>query len=522
MKKLLYILFLFAVNLQAQTKMPADTEFFYTYGGTNIDEARDIKETSDKGYILVGTTSSFGQGEASVYMIKTDSLGNHKWSSVQGGAQNDHGYAVELTYDHGFFVAGYSNSFYSGNSYDYSAYYFKTDANGTLLWQKFVDNGANSFIYGVCPVSDSGFILCGQTYATANYSSDAYLIRVDKNGDTLWTRHYGDSLDEVFNSVCIMNNSIYAVGSNGSHAGADSLADGWIVKLDMQGDTIKNTYVSYGAKQQEVLNGITPYNDSVFTVCGGNTHIDSNATTAIIIKYDTSLNINMNLTTANVLGAPYPGRFTVLNKIVNISYGSTYAIGTNFGGYGGDGILFIGFSRGGWFISGSNPTIGGTQNDYGYSGILTTGGKVIGVGSTLSGQEYCVNPKMGLDDVFLVRFDTDSILKDSIVHNTEYNCFADSLFLWQASIKNYTNNSNIKLYPNPASATINLSIISANNEQYAARVFSVLGEEVMALKVNTNTSTSIDVSNLSNGTYIIKMFDGNQQNISILKFIISR
>ena len=96
MKKLFYILILFTLNAQAQLhKMLADTDFFYTYGGTNFDETRDIKETLDKNYIMVGTTSSFGQGDASVYMIKTDALGKHIWSSVQGGAVNDWAYAVE-------------------------------------------------------------------------------------------------------------------------------------------------------------------------------------------------------------------------------------------------------------------------------------------------------------------------------------------------------------------------------------------------------------------------------------------
>jgi hypothetical protein len=529
-RKGLVLLILFVVFLPflwgegrglAQTKMPADTEFFYTYGGTNFDEGRDIKETHDKGYIIVGTTSSFGQGNTSVYMIKTDSLGNHKWSCTQGGAQNDHGYAVDTTYDGGFFVAGYSNSFYNGNSFDYSAYYFKTDANGNLLWQKFVDNGAYSFIYGACAMPDSGFVMCGQTYATTDGNADAYLIRVDKNGDTLWTKHYGGPLDEVFNSVCVIKNRIYAVGSNASYPGADSIADGWLVKLDTGGNMLQNTYITYGGHQQETLNGITPYNDSLFTVCGADTHIDSNATTPIVIKYDTSLSINQDIAVQNVFNYVASARYTVLNKIVNISHGSFYIIGTNLGGFGDDGMLFIGFSSGGWFISDSNPTIGGTQNDYGYSGIYTTGGKVIGVGGTLSTQDFCTNTNLGLEDVYLVRFDTDSILKDSI-HTTEYNCFADTLFLWQAAIKNYSSNNTVKLFPNPASGNINLFITAANNEQYTANVFSVLGEEVMSLKVNANTATSMDVSDLSNGTYMIKIQDGNQQNISVLKFIISR
>ena len=520
---------------RAQTKMPADTGYYYTYGGTNIDEARDIKETPDKGYILAGTTSSFGPGAASVYMIKTDSLGKHIWSATQGGPQNDHASAIELTYDSVFFVAGYSNSFYTQNSFDYSAYYFKTDANGHLLWQNFVDNGANSFIYGACPVpADSGFILCGQTYATASGNADAYLIRVDKNGDTLWTRHYGDSLDEVFNSVCIMNNAIYAVGSNGSHAGADSLADGWVVKLNMNGNTIKTTYVTYGAHQQETLNGITPYNDSLFTVCGGDIHNEYNSTTAIITRYDTSLRITDTMTTKNFLSqdSTVNGYLVAFNKVVNISYGSVCVIGYAIGGLGGTNMYFEGFSRDGWLIAYTPPTnayiyhAGGIDNDYGYSGIYTTGGKLIGVGSTDnfgSTPNFCTNPNLGLEDVFFVRFNTDSINSAVLSTSPQTNCFADTLYLSQANIKNYTNNNaTIKLYPNPASDNINLSVTAANNEPYTAKVFSVLGEEIMSLKVNTNTSTGIDVSNLSNGTYIIKVQDGNQQNISILKFIISK
>src|ERR1700752_882576 len=219
MKKLLYLFILFAFSAQAQLyKMLADTEFFYTYGGTNFDEARDIKEMPDKGYIVVGTSSSFGQGDASVYMIKTDALGNHVWSLVQGGAVNDWAYSVQLTPDSGIFVAGYSNSF-NGNGHNYfSPYYFKTDKNGVLLWQKNVDVGSWSFIYGSCALPDSGFILCGQTYYATPYgSSDGFLMRINKNGDTLWTNHYGGIQDEIFNSVCVINHKIYAVGSNLTH-----------------------------------------------------------------------------------------------------------------------------------------------------------------------------------------------------------------------------------------------------------------------------------------------------------------
>lgn len=519
----------------AQTfKLPADTEFFYTYGGTNFDEARDIKETADKGYIMVGTTSSFGQGNTSVYMIKTDSLGNHKWSGVQGGALNDHGYAVELTYDNGFFVSGYSNSFYTNNSFNYSAYYFKTDATGHLLWQKFIDNGAWSFIYGSCAVADSGFILCGQTYATTDGSADGYLIRVNKNGDTLWTRHYGGTQTEVFNSVCIINNKIYAVGSNGSHAGADSIADGWLLKTDMNGNKLQDAFVSFGVLQKETLNGVTVYNDSLFTVCGIDYHIDSSATTGILGRFNTSLASNTSNTFLEEVGIDRKNWFTTYNKVVNISYGNICLIGYAMGGLGGYNMYFNGFDKNGNPLNSYDYLRheGGMFNDYGYSGILTTGNKIIGVGSTqgfsgLPTPPYCTSPKMGLEDVYLVRFNSDSISNNilsaqPITSSPQVNCFADTLSLSQVSIKNYTTNFKVNLYPNPASTHAQLDIKCDEQKFYTAYIFSILGNEVLNFKVYANQNNSLDFSLLSEGTYFLKLQDENGQNTSVLKFIISR
>ena len=525
MQKLLYILIFFTVSAQAQLhKMPADTEFFYTYGGTNKDEARDIKETIDKGYIIVGTTGSFGQGAASAYIIKTDSLGNHKWSSVQGGSQNDYAYAVELTPDSGFFVSGYSNSFNTNSQFYNSPYYFKLDKNGSLVWQKTVDAGSWSFIYGSCALSDSGFILCGQTYATTDGSADAYLMRLNKNGDTLWTKHYGGIQDEVFNSVCIINSRIYAVGSNATHP-ADTASDGWIVKLDMNGNKLQDIFVSFGAHLQETINGITPFNDSLFSFCGSTYYPDSNATLGVIARYDTSFISTSNTYISNQ-GYVTKNYFLLFNKVVNLQYGNICAIGSSIGGYGGANIFFLGFDENGNAINsyGFLRNSGGMFNDYGYSGILFNHKNLIGVGSTLGfdgmPSNYCTNPKMGLEDYFLVRFNSDSIASN--ITYTKTSCFADTLFLWQASIKNYAANITAKFFPNPSNNYSYLEIISNGQTNYIIKIYSVLGNEIMSDKIYSNTKKMLDFSTVSEGSYFVKIQDETGQNISVLKFIISR
>src|ERR1700743_1517039 len=76
-----------------------DTAYIYTYGGIQNDECNQIKPSSDGGYILIGTTNSFGCGNTSFYVIKVDSLCNRVWSKTYGGSQNQEGFSVAPTFD---------------------------------------------------------------------------------------------------------------------------------------------------------------------------------------------------------------------------------------------------------------------------------------------------------------------------------------------------------------------------------------------------------------------------------------
>jgi len=517
MKKLFCIFILLSFGIQAQNRM-ADTAFYYTYGGINNDETRDIKETPDGGYILAGTSSSFGPGNTSFYLVKTDYLGNHLWSSVQGGSQNDWAYTVQVTHDSGFFVAGFSSSFDPTGNNSYNAYYLKTDKNGHLLWQRSVYATDFSFIYGSCALPDSGFVLCGKTYANTNGGSDAYLIRVNKNGDTLWTQHYGGLQDEVFNSVCVMNNKLYVVGSNATHP-ADTASDGWIVKLDMNGHQLQETFISFAAHYQESLSNIAPFSANTFNICGStyiNNITDTNLTNGILAKLDTSLgnvdipqNIQAGSSSSNSVGS--------YGKILNVSHNNICIIGLRTGGLGGLGMFFISYDQNNNLLSFVNYPLfvaGGASDDFGYSGAYTSRGRVIGVGKTLS---YGA----GAEDVFLVRFNSDSIYTASI-HTFVQNSFTDTLYLAVASVKNYTAYFNAKLFPNPSNGSVQLQITSAGQKNYTARVYNILGAEIYSTKVFGNNNNALDLSVLESGSYFLKIEDTDTKIVSVLKFIINR
>jgi len=97
-----------------KTDSSGDTLWTRTYGGSYWDEAYSVQQTSDGGYIIAGETESFGAGGGDVYLLKTDSSGATKWTQTYGGSHYDWGSSVQQTSDGGYIVAGSTWSFGAG------------------------------------------------------------------------------------------------------------------------------------------------------------------------------------------------------------------------------------------------------------------------------------------------------------------------------------------------------------------------------------------------------------------------
>lgn len=164
-----------------------DTLWTKTYGGPGNDYAHYMDITEDDGFIITG---SYFQGEANsdFYLIRTDQQGNPLWTQTYGGDYYDGGRWLFQTSDNGYFVTGIDRSYNFG---DNNIHVFKTDSNGNMLWAKSYGGEHEDGVAAGQPTTDGGCILIGYTASFSNGSMDVWLLRLDADGDTLWTKTYG-------------------------------------------------------------------------------------------------------------------------------------------------------------------------------------------------------------------------------------------------------------------------------------------------------------------------------------------
>ena len=229
------------------------------YGGPEEDAGYSVLETNDGGYIIAGKTESYGAGGSDVYLIKTDTNGNMLWQKSYGGSRIDEGRSVAQTSDGGYIIVGYSDS---RRINDFDVYLVKTDANGNMLWQKTYDGGFYDRGWSVAQTSDGGYIIAGESHY------DVYLIKTDTNGNMLWQKSYGGSELDCADSVLETNDGGYIiVGTTSSYSSYGDL-DVYFIKTDANGNMLWQKTYDGAERGTDIGRSVAQTSDGGYIIVG--------------------------------------------------------------------------------------------------------------------------------------------------------------------------------------------------------------------------------------------------------------
>uniref|UniRef100_A0A7V0Z7Q9 FlgD Ig-like domain-containing protein n=1 Tax=candidate division WOR-3 bacterium TaxID=2052148 RepID=A0A7V0Z7Q9_UNCW3 len=162
------------------------------YGGDGDDYTRAVLEFPDKGFIAIGSTNSSGSGGYDVYVFKVDSSGYPLWSKAYGGTGDDYGYSFCAT-SNKYLIVGSTDSYGHGMR---DIFLIKIDENGDSIWTKTYGDSLDEIGYSIVSTGDGGFLICGTTNSSSAGGYDVLVMKLDSLGNEEWTGLYGVNLDE--------------------------------------------------------------------------------------------------------------------------------------------------------------------------------------------------------------------------------------------------------------------------------------------------------------------------------------
>ncbi|HEX2014377.1 MAG TPA: cadherin-like domain-containing protein [Nitrososphaera sp.] len=203
-----------------------------TIGGGDWDDMfRGIEAASDGGYVIAGTTDSYGAGRRDGWIIKVDENGNVESQRTYGGKSGDVIRSLRSTSDGGFVTAGLSYSFDEGGG---DFWLMKFDRNEKLEWQRTYGGGGFDMAHTVAPTRDGGYLIAGFTTSFGAEGKDYFVIKVDSSGVVQWQKRYGGIGDEVIRIAKQTSDGKYLVAGF-THSFGQS-GDIMVLKLDAEGN----------------------------------------------------------------------------------------------------------------------------------------------------------------------------------------------------------------------------------------------------------------------------------------------
>ena len=412
-----------------------------TFGGSNEDDAIDIVEANDGGYVVLGFTNSIDgditgktNPDQDYWLLKLNQDGDKIWDKTYGGSQNDQATGLSKTNDGGYIISGYTSSFdgdVSENAGFQDYWIVKVDSQGTIQWEKSFGFIGQDQAYKVIPTSDGGYFASGtlqvgeggsngegndiihgdQSSRNSQHSlGDYWGIKMDANGNKIWRRYFGGTQADLNKDVIETDDGGFLlIGVSDSPdfdiSNAIGADDFWVIKVSAIGEKVWEH--SYGGLETDRAFSVTRADDGTFILAGESRSLGQDVSNPKgggdiwIVKINAS---NGSILWEQSFGGTEFDTSRGIKKMDNGSFaiaGSSRSINMDVGNnYGAnDAWLLIVDSDG---TLEYETTIGGSDIDFGNDVMETSVNEIVFVGSTLS-NDFDIPLNKGNKDILIFK-----------------------------------------------------------------------------------------------------------------------
>lgn len=469
---LILILFILQIDLYAQ--------FGYAYGNSGYNYGGSVCTTkTDSGFLLLGSSSWYSNGNLDFFLLKSDSLGKIKWARNYGSNKIEKACDILNYNDSNFYLTGFTNDNPTG---DFNINIIKIDQTGDVLFNKQLGTDSWDFISKTILAPDTTILIAGQSYKKQNYNGDAYFLKLNLNGDTLCTKFWGDSTEDKFNYVDYSNKIITLSGFT---TNMQNVKKAVLVKYNDALNPI-DTFIFQHNFDSEFYSAKL-IKDNKTLALGYIKSSNQSLIHGFICLLDSNYNLIWLDSTSNN-GDEYWKDFVTLSNNDIVITGGTKLYGN--GGYGYYDINTIHFSEGLGFKS--SKTYGGIFEDTPTQLISLNDSTMAIIGNTANfGPSY--------NHIFFLKFNLNN-----------YFINPESFLIGKEEF-----NSNIySLSPNPAKDFIKIRGIK---EKTTIKVYNLNGQLVFSELIGPE-NVVLSLKNLNKGCYIFEVnLQDHQEHFKIIK-----
>ncbi len=461
------------------------------YTGDKSESARSIDITSDGGYITVGYTSSSGNGGADIYVIKTNQYGYTEWKKTFGGSGEDIAYSVFETNGGNFIVSGSTTSYGSGGE---DGYVLKLDKYGNTIWSKTYGGSGSDLIREGIPTFDGGYIMVGYSSSSGgNGFFDVFVVKTDNNGIVQWSKKIGGTSYDVGNSIKQTKDGDYVLlGETFSFSNGES--DFYLVKINSEGTVLWDKH--FGGSMLDEGKYIHANKDGSYILMGDTESYGSGDSDIQVIK--------VNADGSLIWSKTYGGISKEVGKTIEQTTDGGYIICGNNRSKGAGGPDY-------WLIKTNSDgliewdkTYGNSRHEHGYQAKQTHDNGYIITG-------HSVINDINFEEILLIKVDASGTInwnsKDAGIS------LSNDLFTNDCENENTQISGQISNYGNSSikDVVINVSISGAKNLEF---------NELIAGNINTGSSMSFNLQNklntLGGGIFNVKLYTNYVNDVNLL------